>query len=137
MVPPPAQILVIGDELALSWKDGSESYLKLRDVRRLCPCAGCAGERDLFGRLAKPPQKPYTPASFEVAATTPVGGHLWIVEFAVPPPPDAVREFAAAIDALISERTAGAREVALEEVDARAPPDKIRDGVARLMSPYL
>lgn len=75
MVPPPARILVLGDELALSWKDGSESYLPLRLVRRLCPCAGCAGERDLFGRLAKPPQKPYTPASFEVAGMTPVGGY--------------------------------------------------------------
>ena len=75
MVPSPAHLLVIGDELALSWKDGSESYLKLRDLRRLCPCASCAGERDLFGRLAKPPQKPYTAASFEVAATTPIGGY--------------------------------------------------------------
>jgi len=75
MVPPPAHLLVIGDELALSWKDGSEGYLRLRDLRRLCPCAGCAGERDLFGRLAKSPQKPYTPASFEVAATAPVGGY--------------------------------------------------------------
>jgi len=75
MAPLPANVLVIGDELAISWKDGNETYLKLRDVRRLCPCAGCAGERDLFGRLAKPPQKPYTAASFEVAATTPVGGY--------------------------------------------------------------
>jgi DUF971 family protein len=75
MVPPPANILVIGDELAISWKDGSESYLKLQDVRRLCPCASCAGERDLFGRLAKPPQSPYTPQSFEVAGSTPVGSY--------------------------------------------------------------
>lgn len=75
MVLSPAHLLVIGDELALSWKDGSESYLKLQAVRRLCPCASCAGERDLFGRIAKPPQKPYVAASFEVAATTPIGGY--------------------------------------------------------------
>ena len=75
MVPRPANVLVIGDELAISWEDGTETYLKLRDVRRLCPCAGCAGERDLFGRVAKPPQRPYTAESFEVAATTPVGGY--------------------------------------------------------------
>lgn len=75
MVSPPAQILVLGDELALSWKDGSEGYLKLRDLRRLCPCASCAGERDLFGRVARPPQKPYTASSFEVAGTTPIGGY--------------------------------------------------------------
>ena len=75
MVPPPVNVLVLGEELALSWSDGAESYLPLRALRRLCPCAGCAGERDLFGRLAKPPQKPYTAASFEVAATKPVGGY--------------------------------------------------------------
>ncbi len=75
MAPPPANVLVIGDELAVSWPDGSETYLPLKALRRLCPCAGCAGERDLFGRLAKPPQKPYTSASFEVAATSPVGGY--------------------------------------------------------------
>ncbi len=75
MVPPPTRLLVIGDELAISWTDGSESYLPLRDLRRLCPCAGCAGERDLFGRVAKPPQKPYTRESFEDAALAPVGGY--------------------------------------------------------------
>lgn len=75
MVPPPGRLLVIGDELAISWTDGTESYLPLRDLRRLCPCAGCAGERDLFGRLAKPPQRPYTRESFEVAALAPVGGY--------------------------------------------------------------
>lgn len=75
MGPSPANVVVIGDELAVSWKDGAESFLPLRDLRRLCPCAGCAGERDLFGRLAKPPQKPFVPASFQVAALTPVGGY--------------------------------------------------------------
>lgn len=75
MAATPARVLVIGEELAVSWSDGAESYLSLRDLRRLCPCAGCAGERDLFGRLSKPPQNPYTPASFEVAATSPVGSY--------------------------------------------------------------
>lgn len=75
MVPLPAHALVLGDELAISWTDGAETYLKLQDVRRLCPCAGCAGERDLFGRVARAPQKPFTPESFEVVATTPVGGY--------------------------------------------------------------
>ncbi len=73
MAPPSVNVLVLGDELAVSFGDGAESYLPLQAVRRLCPCAGCAGERDLFGRLAKPPQKPYTHASSEIAATKPVG----------------------------------------------------------------
>ncbi len=71
----PKLLQVVGDELAIAWNDGSESYLKLTDLRRLCPCAGCAGERDLLGRLAKPPQAPLTSASFQISRTAPVGGY--------------------------------------------------------------
>jgi DUF971 family protein len=65
----------VGDELAIVWEDGTESYLKLADLRRLCPCAGCAGERDLLGRLAKLPTQPLTTQSFQVSAISPVGGY--------------------------------------------------------------
>ncbi len=44
---------------------------------------------------------------------------------------------AEALDALAAERIASAREITLPEVDARAIPVKLRDGLARLMSPYL
>jgi Phosphatidylserine/phosphatidylglycerophosphate/cardiolipin synthases and related enzymes len=44
---------------------------------------------------------------------------------------------AIALDGLVDERIAGARELTLEQVDSRALPIKIRDGVARLFSPYL
>jgi DUF971 family protein len=71
----PVRIQPLGDELAIAWNDGAESYLKLVDLRRLCPCAGCAGERDLFGRLMKPDAQPLTEASFRVSATAPVGGY--------------------------------------------------------------
>jgi len=71
----PLKLQAIGDELAIAWNDGTESYLKLTDVRRLCPCAGCAGERDLLGRLAKPPARPLTYESFRIARTAPVGGY--------------------------------------------------------------
>jgi len=69
------QVTVIGDELAVAWSDGAESYLKLTTLRRLCPCAGCAGERDLLGRLMKGPDRPLTSSSFEVVRTSPVGGY--------------------------------------------------------------
>lgn len=46
-------------------------------------------------------------------------------------------ECAATLDALIDARIAAAREVSLEEVDARPLPVKLRDGIARLCSPYL
>ena len=41
------------------------------------------------------------------------------------------------LDGLVDERIAGALELTLEQVDARALPIKIRDGIARLFSPYL
>lgn len=69
------QVTVIGDELAVAWSDGAESYLKLSTLRRLCPCAGCAGERDLLGRLMKGPDRPLSSSSFEVVRTSPVGGY--------------------------------------------------------------
>lgn len=71
----PKTLQVIGEELAILWEDGAESYLKLADVRRLCPCAECSGERDLLGRLAKPPARPLTSESFKVAGQSPVGGY--------------------------------------------------------------
>lgn len=44
---------------------------------------------------------------------------------------------AAALDDLVGARIAAAREVSLEEVDARALPVKVLHGLARLLSPYL
>lgn len=71
----PKTVEPIGDELAIVWSDGAESYLKLSDMRRLCPCAECSGERDLLGRLAKPPARPLTTESFKVRGASPVGGY--------------------------------------------------------------
>jgi cardiolipin synthase A/B len=42
-----------------------------------------------------------------------------------------------ALDALIEARFATAREVTLAEVDARPVPIRLRDGLARLLSPYV
>ncbi len=69
------QVTAIGDELAVAWSDGTESFVKLTTLRRLCPCAGCAGERDILGRLMKGPERPLTSSSFEVVRTSPVGGY--------------------------------------------------------------
>ncbi len=44
---------------------------------------------------------------------------------------------AAAFDALVDERMAAARPVTLRDVDQRPLPLRLRDGVARLFSPYL
>src|SRR5262245_25917585 len=40
----PVDIQQIGDELAIKWDDGAESFVKLEKLRRRCPCAGCKGE---------------------------------------------------------------------------------------------
>ncbi len=44
---------VIGNELALRWTDGIETYLPLDFLRKRCPCALCAGEKDLLGNVYK------------------------------------------------------------------------------------
>ncbi len=46
-------------------------------------------------------------------------------------------EFAVALDDLVAARIAGSRELTMEQVDARPFPVKLRDGLSRLMSPYL
>jgi cardiolipin synthase A/B len=43
----------------------------------------------------------------------------------------------AAVDALVDARLGAARPITLEEVDGRSLPLRLRDGVARLASPYL
>ena len=47
------------------------------------------------------------------------------------------REFATAMQAIVDLKLARSRRVTLEEVDARSLPGKLRDGIARLFSPYL
>ena len=47
------------------------------------------------------------------------------------------RGFAARVDELVAERRALSREITLREVDSRSLPLRLRDGVARLLSPYL
>jgi len=46
-------------------------------------------------------------------------------------------DLAARVEALADERIARGRPVTLADVDARPLPMKLRDGVARLLSPYL
>jgi len=45
----PRNIQLIGDEVAISWSDGAESYLRQDLLRRASPSAENLGERDVFG----------------------------------------------------------------------------------------
>jgi DUF971 family protein len=49
----PADIQVIGTELAIKWEGGSESFIPLEKLRRCCPCAGCQGGMDVMGCVYK------------------------------------------------------------------------------------
>jgi DUF971 family protein len=65
---------VIGSELALLWNDGIESYFHLEFLRKRCPCALCAGEKDLLGNVYQGQVK-LVPASLQLKRCAVVGGY--------------------------------------------------------------
>lgn len=71
----PVDIQPIGDELAIKWDNGEESFLRLETLRRHCPCAGCQGEVDVMGNLYKNPDKPLSPQAFKLKQIANVGGY--------------------------------------------------------------
>ncbi len=71
----PENLQVIGNELAIRWSDGAESFLSLERLRRHCPCASCAGEKDIFGNLYKGHAKPLTATALQIRQLVPVGGY--------------------------------------------------------------
>ena len=70
----PRSIQQIGEELALIWEDGSESYFSLNILRQFCPCASCGGEPDVLGRVEKP-HVHWTETSFQLKSLDVVGGY--------------------------------------------------------------
>lgn len=71
----PKDIQQIGEELAIRWNDGSESFISLERLRRHCPCAVCKGETDILGNLHKSPEQKLTAAAFQLIRITTVGGY--------------------------------------------------------------
>ena len=71
----PTDIQQIGDELAVKWDDGAESFIKLERLRRCCPCAGCKGEVDIMGNLYKGPNVSLPPHAFQLKRVSYVGGY--------------------------------------------------------------
>ena len=70
----PKNIQQIGNELAIQWNDGTESFLNLEFLRRACPCAGCGGEPDVLGNIERP-NMTYSPGSFDLIGFDVVGGY--------------------------------------------------------------
>lgn len=67
-------VQLIGNELAIAWSDGAESYLPLERFRRACPCASCGGEPDVLGNISRP-DVTYSAPSFELVGWQFVGGY--------------------------------------------------------------
>lgn len=71
----PTDIQSIGEDLAIKWEDGSESFVRLETLRRHCPCAGCKGEVDVMGNLYKNPDRPLPATAFELVRISKVGSY--------------------------------------------------------------
>ena len=71
----PQDIQPIGQELAIKWDDGAESYISFERLRRQCPCAGCRGEGDIMGNIYKNPERPLTAEAFRLVRIDRVGGY--------------------------------------------------------------
>jgi DUF971 family protein len=69
----PLDVQQIGEDLAIKWEDGQESFIRLENLRRACPCAGCKGEVDVMGNLYKAPEQTLTPAAFQLRRIVPIG----------------------------------------------------------------
>ena len=71
----PVDITPFPQELAIRWSDGREDFLPLETLRKFCPCAGCLGEKDIFGTTYKAPERPYGPQAFTLKKLSPVGSY--------------------------------------------------------------
>jgi DUF971 family protein len=71
----PVDVQQIGEELAVKWDDGGESFVRLEKLRRYCPCAGCRGEVDILGNLYKNPARPLSSEAFRLRKVNLVGGY--------------------------------------------------------------
>lgn len=71
----PLDLQLVGNELAIKWTDGAESFVLLEALRRACPCAGCKGEMDIMGNVYKNPDKPYGPLAFVLTRIGNVGSY--------------------------------------------------------------
>jgi DUF971 family protein len=71
----PLDLQQIGEELAIKWDDGHESFIALEKLRRACPCAGCKGETDIMGNVYKNPDRPLTALAFRLTRINQVGGY--------------------------------------------------------------
>ncbi|MFC1549708.1 gamma-butyrobetaine hydroxylase-like domain-containing protein [Candidatus Neomarinimicrobiota bacterium] len=68
---------IVNNLLLLQWNDGDESAISLQTLRDKCPCAGCAGEQDIFGNVYKAPPQEKTQASYILMRFDPIGHYAF------------------------------------------------------------
>lgn len=76
----PAEIQLIGSELAIRWSDGVETYFTPRALRAASPSAENQGEKDLFGRTHGGAAAPVAP-EVQVLGWEPIGNYALRFEF--------------------------------------------------------
>ncbi len=70
------------NHLKISWNDGSCTRLSFHYLRDKCPCAGCCGEADLFGRIKMPEQKSNEKEGrYRIVRISPVGNYAIAIEW--------------------------------------------------------
>jgi DUF971 family protein len=65
---------IMGNEIALAWSDGEESYLDFEMLRKACPCAACSGEPDVTGKVIVP-KVVHSGKSYQLVRHQVVGGY--------------------------------------------------------------
>jgi len=68
-------VAMVNGSLAISWEDGTESYLPLKALRTACPCALCAGEPDVMGQTPLLGKKSFKSENFVLKKYEFVGGY--------------------------------------------------------------
>lgn len=64
---------VVNDTLIIKWSDDIESYITLQRMRKVCPCAGCAGEEDALGNIYKGPEQQLNQSSYQLLNIKQIG----------------------------------------------------------------
>jgi len=64
---------VVNDLLLITFSDSSEAVIKLKNMRKRCPCASCEGEKDALGNIYKGPDPILNDNSFIITGVQPVG----------------------------------------------------------------
>jgi len=66
-------LTVFEKELAIQWNEKSYTYIDLVQLRKVCPCAWCSGEKDVFGNIYRGDSKTLPGTAFKIKKYEKVG----------------------------------------------------------------